>query len=212
MKSALLIASTRAYADPREILRLQDTALVLLTRGWTVDLLIPRSSRLLVVSMPRAVRVLTVPRVPFMDNPPNGPSIRRFATGILMFLRGVALASRRSYSVIHGVNDGAIIARAIDRGTVKRLPYVAEIHEAFSARNLHHGLRAAIAKHLERSALRHSGAIIMPSEEVLDTFDGKIPKSRISFIPDPHTELTPDTFTKAEFATALDHLYAYVLR
>ena len=212
MKSALLIASTRAYADPREILRLQDTASVLLTRGWAVDLLIPRSSRLLVATMPHTVRVLTIPRVPFMDNPPNGPSIRRFATGVLMFLRGVALASRQGYDIIHGVNDGAIIARAVDRGTVKRFPYVAEIHEPFCARDLFHGICAAVARHMERSALRHAGAIIMPDEETLATFDGKIPKSRISFIPDPHAELTPDTFTKAEFASALDHLYAYVLR
>ena len=77
MKSALIIASTRAYADPREILRIQDTASYLLSRNWAVDLLIPRHSRLLTAALPRAVRVLTIPRVPFMDDPPKGPSVRR---------------------------------------------------------------------------------------------------------------------------------------
>lgn len=212
MKNALLIASTRAYADPREILRLQDIASFLLSRGWSVDILIPRSSQLLIATLPRDARVLTVPRVPFMDSPPDTPSIRRFITGILMTLRGVALASRRNYTVIHGMNDGAITARAIDRGTVKRIPYIADVQFPFSARGLYHGLRAVIARYMERSALRHAGAIIFPEEDTLLSFDGKIPKARLSFIPDPHVELVPDAFTKAEFAYALDHLYAYVLR
>ncbi len=212
MKNALLVASTRAHADPCEILRLQDTASYLLSRGWSVDLLIPRSSRLLTVVMPRAVRILTVPRVPLAKDPPAGPSIRRFLTGLLMFLRGVAVAPRRDYAILHGMNDGAIVARFIDRGTVKRFRYVADISAPFSARSLYHGLRAVIARYLERAALRHAGAIIFPDEDTLASFDGTIPKSRVSFIPDPHSELVPESFTKAEFANALDHLYAYVLR
>ena len=200
MKSALIIASTRAYADPREILRIQDTASYLLSRNWAVDLLIPRHSRLLAAALPRAVRVLTIPRVPFMDDPPKGPSVRRLFAGILMFLRGVALVPRRNYTILHGLNDGAIVARAIGCGTVRRLPYVADIQSPFCARAL------------ERHSLRRAGAIIFPDEDTLATFDGPIPKARVSFIPDPHAELFPDAFTRAEFASALDHIYAYVLR
>ena len=212
MKSALIIASTRAYADPREILRIQDTASYLLSRNWAVDLLIPRHSRLLTAALPRAVRVLTIPRVPFMDDPPKGPSVRRLLAGMLMFLRGVALVPRRNYTILHGLNDGAIVARAIGCGTVRRLPYVADIQNPFCARALYHGLRAASARALERHSLRHAGAIIFPDEDTLATFDGPIPKARVSFIPDPHAELFPDAFTGAEFASALDHIYAYVLR
>ena len=95
---------------------------------------------------------------------------------------------------------------------MRRLPYVADIQSPFCARSLYHGLRAAIARALERYALRHAGAIIFPDEDSLATFEGPIPKARVSFIPDPHAELFPDAFTSAEFASALDHIYAYVLR
>lgn len=213
MKNALLIASTRAHADPRAILRLQDTASFLLSRGWSVDLLVPRSSRLMAAAMPRAVRVLTVPRIPFMNDPPRRASLRRFATGVLMFLRGVALAARRGYTFLHGVDDGAIVARAIDRGTVRRIPYVVELLDPYCSQGTRaKGIRSAVARSLERSALRHAGAIVLPGEDVLGAFDGPIPKSRVSFIPDPHAELFPDTFTRAEFDAALDKLYAYLLR
>jgi len=212
VKSVLLIASTRAYADPREILRIQDNVSFLLSRGWAVDLLIPRTSHLLSATLPRAARILTVPHVPFMDDPPKGPSIRRFLVGTLMFFRGSALVARRPYAVMHAIDDGAIVARAIKSGIARNVPYIAECHFPFSARSLYHGIRAALARFLERSALRRAGAIIMPAEEVLATFDGPIPRSRISFIPDPHTELFPGAFTLAEFANALEQIYAYVLR
>ena len=110
----LIVASTRAYADTREILRIQDTAAALLAEGRAVDLLTPRLSPLFRSALSPAVRVFTVPQlVPFMDTPPNRPSFRRFLVSVLMFLRGVALVSRRSYGILHGVNDGASVARAI---------------------------------------------------------------------------------------------------
>ena len=155
--AVLIVASTRVHADVQEILRIQDTASYLLSRNWAVDLLIPRHSRLLAAALPRAVRVLTIPRVPFMDDPPKRPSVRRLLAGVLMFLRGIALAPRRNYTILHGLNDGAIVARAIGCGTVRRLPYVADIQNPFCARALYHGLYATIARALERHSLRHSG-------------------------------------------------------
>ena len=212
MKRALIISSTRAHADPRETLRIQDNVSFLLARGWSVDLLTPRNTHLLDVTLPKAARVFTIPRIPFTENPPRRPSIRRFITGTLMFLRGIALAARRGYDILHGINDGVIIARAISRGAMRRCPYVAELHEPFSARSLHHGPVAFIGRRMEISAVRHAGAIIFPEEDTFATFDGPIPKSRVSFIPDPHVELDANAFTGAEFASALEHIYAYVLR
>lgn len=212
MRSALVISSTRAHADPRETLRIQDVVSFLTSRGWAVDLLTPRSTHLLDVTLPKSARVLTVPRVPFTTEPPRRPSVRRLLTGALMFLRGIALAARRGYTILHGVNDGAIIACAVSRGSVRRHPYVAEIHDPFCARGLYRGFRAFFAKRMERAALKRAGAIVFPDEDTFATFDGPIPKARVSFIPDPHVELDLDAFTGAEFASALEHIYAYVLR
>ena len=75
--SVLIVASTRAYADSQEILRIQDTAAALLERGNAVDVLVPRTSPLMTSVLNPSVRVFTVPRlVPFMRNPPRGPSQR----------------------------------------------------------------------------------------------------------------------------------------
>ena len=121
--SVLIVASTRAYADSQEILRIQDTAAALLETGNSVDLLVPRASPLLSSVLNPAVRVFTVPRlVPFMDNPPRRPSIRRFLVGALMSFRGVALLSRRSYIALHGVNDGAPYAASRLQGAFRSLP------------------------------------------------------------------------------------------
>ena len=212
--SVLIVASTRAYADSQEILRIQDTAAALLEAGSAVDLLVPRASPLLTSVLNPAVRVFTVPRiVPFMDNPPRRPSIRRFLVGALMFFRGVALISRRSYTALHGVNDGALVARAISGfATVGRLPFVAEIHRPFSRPGFLRGPRTAFARFCERRALRHAAAIVLPDEQTLALFDRRIPRARVSIIPDPHVELVPTAFTFAEFSAALQHVYEYMRR
>ena len=211
--SVLIVASTRAYADSQEILRIQDTAAALLESGSAVDVLVPRTSSLLTSVLNQAVRVFTVPRlVPFMDNPPRRPSIRRFLVGALMFFRGVALLSRRNYTALHGVNDGVIVARAISGfATVGRLPFIAEMHRPFSRPGFLKGPRAALALLIERRALRRAAAIILPDEPTLTLFGRHIPRARVTLIPDPHVELVPTAFTFAEFAAAIRHVYEYAL-
>jgi len=213
MSSAVLIvASTRVHADPQEMLRIQDTVSALRDQGRAVDLLVPRTAPLLTAALEPATRVFTVPRVPYTECPPHRPSLRRFFTAALMFFRGVALVSHRDYAVIHGFNDGALIARAIDRGTVRRYPYVAEIHRPFSKPGFFRSPRSAFARYLERSALKHAAAIILPDVDTLERFAGKLPKARVSLIPDPHSEISPDAFTRGEFSAAIGHIYDYVLR
>ena len=111
MPSALIVASTSSHVDSRETLRLQDLAGVMVDAGWKVDLLVPRASELLTLTLPADVRVATIPPIPLTADPPRRPSIRRMFTGMLMFLRGTALVSRNAYTIVHGVNDGAMIAR-----------------------------------------------------------------------------------------------------
>ncbi len=208
----LVVSSTRAYADPQEILRLQDVVGALINQGNAVDVLIPRLTPLLTAALNKNARVYTVPRIPFMNNPPRRPSLRRFLTGLLMFFYGVSLSARRSYNVLHGMNDGAIIVRTIDRFTVTQYPYIAEIHHPITKRGLIHGLRRIIASRWERAALRHASAIVVPEERIINVFGKHIPVARTLILPSPRTEFTPDGFTIAEFGISIEHLYTYVLR
>ena len=59
---------------------------------------------------------------------------------------------------------------------------------------------------------RRASAIILPDAATLERFGGKLPKARVSLIPDPHAEIAPDAFTFGEFSLALEHIYYYVLR
>lgn len=210
--AVLIVASTRVHADPQEILRIQDTVSALREQGRAVDVLVPRIPPLLTATLDPSARVFSIPRIPFMDNPPQRPSLRRFITAAVMFFRGVALAAHRDYAALHGFNDGALIARAINRGTVRRYRYVAEIHRPLSTAGFFKGFKVFFARRLERSALRHASAIILPDAATLERLEGRVPKARVSLIPDPHAEISPDAFTFGEFSLAIEHIYDYVLR
>ena len=210
--AVLIIASTRVHSDVQEILRIQDTAASLIEQGRAVDLLVPRTCALLSAALAPTVRVFTVPEFPFCGDPPPRASLRRFITGSLMFLRGVALVSRRDYAALHGMNDGAIVAKAIARASLRRLPYVAEFHLPFAAPGLRRGIHTAIARAMERSAFRHAAAVVLPDEGTLASFPPRLTNARVSLIPDPHSEITPNAFTLGEFTAALAHLYDYILR
>ena len=210
--AVLIVASTRVHADPQEILRIQDTVMALLKPGWAVDVLVPRRAPLLTATLNSAARVFAIPKLPFLDSLPPRPSARRFVVASAMFFRGVALAAHRDYAVLHGFNDGAIIARAIDRSTVRRYPYVAEVHHPLSTHGFFKGLRRIFACSLEGASLRHASAIILPNAETLSRLGGKVPKARVAILPDPHAEITPEAFTFAEFMQSLGRIYDYVLR
>lgn len=212
MTSVLIIASTRAHLDTQEILRIQDTASALLDLDCAVDLLVPHLSPLLSVALSPQVHIFTAPHVPFCGNPPERPSFRRFLTGVSLFLYAVSLISRRAYTAFHGFNDGVLVMRALSGMTFHRHPCVAEIHTPFSTPGFFKGPRAAIARHFERRALKQADAIVLPDEDTLALFGKHIPRARVSLIPDPHAELTPDEFTFGDFNVALRHIYDYVLR
>lgn len=210
--AVLIVASTRAHADTQEILRIQDTVNALLEQGHSVDVLVPRVSPLLSAALAPAARVFTVTRVPGCDNPPPRPSLRRLATALLMFFRGYALAARREYAILHGMNDGAIVVRAMDSVSLRRRPCIAEFHAPLSTPGFFRGPRAALAHASERWAFRRAAAVVLPELEMIERFGGGLPRARVSIIPDPHVELVPDAFTFGEFTAALEHVYEYVLR
>lgn len=183
-RSALIVTSIRHCTSAQETLRVQDTVAALRRNGWAVDVLTPVASPILAATLAHDVRVFTVPR--------HLPC-RRLA----MFLRGVALESGRDYRILHGIDEGAGIVRAIDRVTFKRLAYIAEVHHPES---------------VGRQTVEHASAVIVPDEDTLSRFATPPPLARVSVLPDPHAELADNAFTAAEFSSALDGIYTYVFR
>ena len=182
--SALIVTSVSGCTSAQETLRIQDTVAALKRNGWAVDVLTPEASPILGATLAHDVRVFTVPR--FLP-------CRRLA----MFLRGVALASARSYTILHGIDEGAGIAHAVGRFAFKPYPYVAEVHHP---------------KTVSKRTADRASAVIVPDEETLSGFVHPPPLARVSILPDPHAELADNAFTAAEFSNALDGVYTYVLR
>ena len=183
-RSALIVTSIKHCDTAQETLRVQDTVAALRRHGWAVDVLTPRASPLLLATLAADVRVFTVPRLPLL---------RR----ALLLLRGFALASKCGYHVLHGIDEGADIVRAIDRFTFKRSECVAELHHP---------------ELVGRGTVASAAAVIVSDEETLERCVAAPPKARLSVLPDPHAELAGNAFTAAEFADALDGIYTYVLR
>ena len=169
-RAALIVTSITHCRSAQETLRVQDTVSALRRNGWSVDVLTPSRNPILTAMLDADVRVFAVPRLPLL---------RR----LLMFLRGVA--------------EGAGVARAVDRATVKRFAYIAEIHHPGTA---------------GRSTVAHAAAVIVPDEATLAGFSTPPPMARVSILADPHAELVNNALTAAEFASALDGIYTYVLR
>jgi len=184
MRAALVITSIRYCMTAQETLRVQDTVAALLRLGWSVDVLTPRANPILAATLDASVRVFTVPRVPLFRH-------------ALLFLKGFALVTKRNYSVLHGFDEGVGLARAIDRMTFKRAAYVAEVHHPDSVGPV---------------TVANASAIIVPDEGTLAAFREPPPMARVSILPDPHAELAENAFTAAEYASALDGIYTYVLR
>ena len=184
MRAALVITSIRYCMTAQETLRVQDTVAALQRIGWSVDVLTPRANPILAATLAASVRVFTVPRVPFFRH-------------VLLFLKGFALATKRNYTVLHGFDEGAGLARAIDRMTFKRAAYVAEVHHPDSVSPV---------------MITNASAIIVPDEGMLAEFREPPRLARVSILPDPHAELVENAFTAAEYASALDGIYTYVLR
>lgn len=183
-RAALIVTSIRHSASAQETLRVQDTVAALQRIGWSVDVLTPSATPILLATLAPDVRVFTVPRLPFL---------RR----MFMFLRGVALAQRCGYQVLHGFDEGADIVRAVDRFTLKRFAYIAELHHPET---------------VGRSTIEHASAVVVPDEDTVARCAEPPPMARLSVLPDPHAELADNAFTAAEFATALEGIYTYVLR
>ena len=183
-KSALIVTSIRNCTSAQETLRIQDTVAALRRNGWAVDVLTPVASPILAATLTHEVRVFTVPRY---------LPCRRLA----MFLRGVALATGGNYTVLHGMDEGGCMARAIGRMTLSRFAYIAEVHHPES---------------IDRRTMEHASAVIVPDEDTLSRFSVKPPIARVSILPDPHAELADNAFTTAEFTAAIDGIYTYVLR
>ena len=206
MRKALIFAPARGFPDAIARLRLQETVHAVREDGWDVDIVTAggpppvEGGEAGIFSPPLLLRPRRVP---------DRPSFRGIYAARLMFLRALPLASSGRYSVFHGFDDGASVARAVCRATVRRHPVIAEYRNPVSTADGPIGLCADIMRRREQSAIRHACAVVVPDEAMLARFEKPPAKARVCVIPDPQSETNSQFFTVAEFEAAVRQVYEF---
>jgi glycosyltransferase involved in cell wall biosynthesis len=157
MDRVLFIDARAQYPWRGPCLRVGHDVDALTRLGYEVDLLtLPVG---LLPAVP-GVRTLTIPRLPFCRNLPEGPSIRKFLLDLLLLTRAVALALRNRYAVVHGVDDAGILAWLA--GRLSRTAVVFEQHDDRFRGRLRWWRRPAASIYwaAERFVLRRADAVI----------------------------------------------------
>ena len=161
--------------------RVRHDLAALVALGHTVDLLTPPGSA--VPEMP-GVQSLSTPHLPFCRNLPPGPSLRRFATDVVMAAKAVAACNRHAYTLMHGIDDGGVVAGIAGRLT--KTPWVFERTGDFVP-NRSRGLNPfwhTLHRFLERRALRRAAAVIGNDTGMIELFSRLNCRSRACVIPD----------------------------
>jgi len=207
MPKALIFAPARGFRGASFRLRVEETVQALLGAGWGVDIVVPREDAVPQLGGP--VGVFAPPRILRPSRVPDVPSLRGIYMARLMFLRALSLLSSSQYDVFHGYDDGACIARATDRATVRRYPFIAEFRNPVSTHDGPAGMFADIARRREKSAIRHAAAVIVPDKAMVARFEQPPSRSRISEIPEPQGDTNTEFFTIKEFESAILQTYEF---
>lgn len=118
MNRVLFIAPQPFFSTRGTPINVKAMAEVLSTKGYQVTILtLPYGERVENLSINR------VPKLPFVNSPPIGPSFTKLLYSLLLFLRALKLSSQ--FDLIHGIEEGAMIGGLV--GLLTKTPYVADI-------------------------------------------------------------------------------------
>lgn len=181
MPRILFITSKPYYPWEGACHRTRHILEALVASGHSVDLLTVSAGTPPPVS---GTDVLTVPRIPFCTHLPDGPSLRRFILDTLLLFKAVYLAGRKPYALLHGIDDGGIVAWLAGRLT--KTPCVFERHTEHTGEGLKGARRFSLGFYrlLERNALKNAEAVIGNDTSVIDLLTLFNRRSRACVIPD----------------------------
>ena len=213
MKRVLFIASKPFFPWRSSCIRAGHDLLALTQLGYEVDFLtVPIGSH---QPIP-AVRLLRVPNVLFARNLPEGASLRKFVFDLLLLAYGGVLVLRNRYAVVHGLDDGGVVAWAV--GRLGRSAVVFEKHAdtSHAVGGAWRRFLARIYQRAERCALRRADTAIGAGPELVPAMQAMGCGSRACRIPDIPSSLdTPPDAHVAECRARLtrnvdDLLVTYV--
>lgn len=123
----LFISPQPFFIERGSPLRVRATLLSLSKLGYSVDLLaLPFGEDLNI----KGVNVFRTFSLPGVKDIGIGPSWRKFVFDVLLLFYASFLMWKKSYTVIHGIEEGGIIAALL--GKLTRTPYIFDMHSCMS--------------------------------------------------------------------------------
>jgi len=134
----------------------------------------------------RNVTVHRVRRPPFVRHVPVGLSRQKVASDMLMLPTARRMLSRQRYDVIHGVEDGAIMAWLLSRWT--GVPFVYDMDSHMSAQLREKSARlgpvASIVGYFERRAMKDATGILAVCPALVEIASVHQASERVALLPD----------------------------
>lgn len=132
------------------------------------------------------VRIHRALRAPFVRSVPIGPSLRKAASDAMLLRPLLRLAEEGRHDVVHGVEEGALLAWWLHRRT--GIPFVYDMDSHLSAQLAERGhlFRPAgkLVKALERRALREAVGVLAVCPALLDVATRHHPRETAALLPD----------------------------
>ncbi|MDX1599949.1 MAG: glycosyltransferase [Anaerolineales bacterium] len=132
------------------------------------------------------VRLHRIPRPPLIKEVPIGPSWSKVPCNVFMLVQAYKMLRRYSYDVIHGVEDGAILARFVSRRTGHPYVYDMDSHMSGQIAQKSRWLApvARLFEVLESDALKSAAGVLAVCPALAEIAERYQDAPRVALLPD----------------------------
>ncbi|MCK5849859.1 MAG: glycosyltransferase family 4 protein [Kiritimatiellae bacterium] len=141
------------------------------------------------------VRIIRVPNVFMVKSFPIGPSLVKAAFDVLIFFKGLSLARRNRYDVIHGIEDAGLLAVIIARLSGAKSVFEKHSDPSSYKKGCLRNLVMRGYATVERYTVRHADAVIGTGAglaEQMKNMGQNVQAHHIQDIPSSLQEASPD--------------------
>jgi glycosyltransferase involved in cell wall biosynthesis len=169
------------------------------------------------------LRIIRVPRMPFLKNIPIGPSIHKVVYDILLLVYGLRIILRNRFDVIHaheidGATIGALLKNACRIITGYKTLLYYDMHSVFSEQMQNKGYKITflntLTKNIEKYVYRNSDKLLMISPSFKDRLSEFNQDHKAIFVPDipalNEETIDQELYTKLKNEIKEDTVFLYM--
>ena len=190
-KNILIIAPQPFFANRGTPMNVRAICECLGEAGYKVDLLVFPQGENLELS---GVRIIRTVDLPWIKEVPVGISFSKLILDCFMFLTAIRLVWGKKYDLIHGVEEGAVLAvlLSVFRGSKSIFDMDSSIPEQLKdSGKVHWKILSVPAGLVERVAMKAANAVLTVCEALTKKAENIVPTEKITQIEDFPTDTSP---------------------